>query len=183
MKSRHRWPVWFHRIRDLLHFTNYTYKATKANELQDERKEEEEMGVGMKRGSALTLFVVMMLLHTKTCRAATSPLRKSNTTTIINGCSGNLQKCLIGDVDSELLLDLETSSSLVLLNVGKFLALNTNEPKKPAVPCGNGRQYRTCFTQKNKVRKQQHCGIYTRRCWCRCWCWAPMLCPSLSLCF
>lgn len=92
----------------------------------------------MKRGSALTLFVVMMLLHTKTCRAATSPLRKSNTTTIINGCSGNLQKCLIGDVDSEeLLLDLETSSSLVLLNVGKFLALNTNEPKKPAVPCGN----------------------------------------------
>lgn len=120
-----------------MHFTNYTYKATKANELQDERKEEEEMGVGMKRGSALTLFVVMMLLHTKTCRAATSPLRKSNTTTIINGCSGNLQKCLIGDVDSELLLDLETSSSLVLLNVGKFLALNTNEPKKPAVPCGN----------------------------------------------
>ncbi|KAJ9683096.1 hypothetical protein PVL29_018901 [Vitis rotundifolia] len=124
------------------------------------------MGVGMKKGSALTLFVVMMLLHTNTCRAVTSPLRKSNTTTIINGCSGNLQKCLIGDVDSEeLLLDSETSSSPVLLDLGKFSALNSNKPKKPAVPCGYGMQYATCLiTQKNKVRKQQHCGFYTRRC-------------------
>ena len=116
----------------------------------------------MKKDSALILFVVMMLLHMNTGRAANSLLKKSNTTTITNECSGNLQKCLTGDVYSEELLMeyLETSN-----NLGKFLSLNSNKPRKPALSCGNGKQYRSCPSpQKNKFRSPQHCNFFTRRC-------------------
>ena len=96
------------------------------------------MGMEVKKGPALALIFLAMILHTNTSigrATATLVMMRSNRSN--GGCKGRLEECLIGDMDLDeelLIMDSEISRRMVyviLLFVGLGYFLLVEESPKP----------------------------------------------------
>ncbi|KAJ9697437.1 hypothetical protein PVL29_009316 [Vitis rotundifolia] len=122
------------------------------------------MGVEVRRGPSLlatTVPILIMLLHAHICRAV-SPVRGNSSTS--GCCNGDQEEWLVGDIapEEEFLMDSETNRRLQASGPPTYNAINL---KRAALPCGQGKGYRTCSPIRNNGGKfNQKCGHYTRVC-------------------
>lgn len=109
------------------------------------------MGMEVKKGPALALIFLAMILHTNTSigrAAATLVMMRSNRSN--GGCKGRLEECLIGDMDLDeelLIMDSEISRRMVL-NFGNVVTEGTNKATQKAVACLPGKPYKNCLPRE-----------------------------------
>lgn len=126
------------------------------------------MGMEVKKGPALALIFLAMILHTNTSigrATATLVMMRSNRSN--GGCKGRLEECLIGDMDLDeelLIMDSEISRRMVL-NFGNAVTEGTNKATQKAVACLPGKPYKNCLPPRNHKPPHENCGTYKRECY------------------
>ncbi|KAF5457628.1 hypothetical protein F2P56_021717 [Juglans regia] len=116
---------------------------------------------GMHYPLAFIAMLILLLLNANSCcgGAAVGILVKSNSSTTF-GCDGRLDECLMEeDLELELLINPYISR---ILGAGHSSTGGTQNPNKPALPCGKPEDpYSKCIGKKN-VNKESHCSKYNR---------------------